>query len=322
MRTYILRRLIQTVVVIFLLSFISYYLMNLMPGDPVDIMISSNPDMTSEDAARLKKLYGLDKPIHVRYWNWLTTILSGDLGFSRTYKVPVGDILGPRLLNTFFLSISALLLSLIIAIPTGIFSALRKGSGFDYAVNLFAFAGISIPSFFLGIILLIIFAIWLKWFPAGGTQTVGTTLTGFAAFTDRLKFIILPMLSLTAQQMAQYVRYMRSSMIETMHFDFIRTAKAKGLPRQRVLLVHALRNALIPVITIIALSISTLFSGAIITETLFAYQGAGKLVYDSIIGNDFNVAMVSFNITVGMVLLMNLLADVLYAYLDPRISYK
>ncbi len=322
MRTYILRRLMQTVIVIFLLSLISFYLMNLMPGDPIDIMISSNPKMTTEDADRLKKLYGFDKPIYVRYWKWLSSTLAGDLGYSRTYRVPVGEILGPRLLNTLYLSGAALSLSLVIAIPTGIFSALKKGSVFDYAVNLFAFAGISIPSFFLGIILLIIFTIWLAWFPAGGTQTVGTKLSGFAAFVDRIKYMILPMVSLTAQQMATYVRYMRSSMIETMHFDFIRTARAKGLPRKRVLYVHALRNALIPVVTVVALSLSFLFSGAIITETLFAYQGVGKLVFDSIIANDFNVVMVSFNITVGMVLIMNLMADILYAYLDPRISYK
>ncbi len=312
----------QTVIVIFLLSLISFYLMNLMPGDPIDIMISSNPKMTTEDADRLKKLYGFDKPIYVRYWKWLSSTLAGDLGYSRTYRVPVGEILGPRLLNTLYLSGAALSLSLVIAIPTGIFSALKKGSVFDYAVNLFAFAGISIPSFFLGIILLIIFTIWLAWFPAGGTQTVGTKLSGFAAFVDRIKYMILPMVSLTAQQMATYVRYMRSSMIETMHFDFIRTARAKGLPRKRVLYVHALRNALIPVVTVVALSLSFLFSGAIITETLFAYQGVGKLVFDSIIANDFNVVMVSFNITVGMVLIMNLMADILYAYLDPRISYK
>ncbi len=322
MRAYIIRRLMQTVIVIFLLSFITFYLMNLMPGDPIDIMIMSNPKMTPADADRLKALYGFDKPIYVRYWKWLTTTLSGDLGYSRTYRVPVSQILGPRLLNTFYLSISALLLSLAIGVPIGIFSALKKGSGIDYAVNLFAFGGISIPSFFLGIILLIIFAVWLAWFPAGGTRTVGTDISGVAALMDRLKYMILPMLSLTAQQMATYVRYMRSSMIETLHFDYIRTAKAKGLPRKRVLYVHALRNALIPVVTVIAISFSFLFSGAIITETLFAYQGAGKLVYDSIIANDFNVAMVSFMITVGMVLLMNLVADILYAYLDPRISYR
>jgi peptide/nickel transport system permease protein len=322
MRTYILRRLIQTVVVIFLLSFIAYYLMNLMPGDPIDIMISSNPRMTTDDAARLRAYYGIDKPIYVRYWKWLTTIMSGDLGYSRTYRVPVVQMLGPRLLNTFYLSGAALVLSLLIGIPIGIFSALKKGSRFDYFVNLFAFAGISIPSFFLGILLLILFARDLKWFPAGGTQTIGHTFSGLAAVGDRIKYLILPTLSLTAQEMAQYVRYMRSSMIETLHFDFIRTARAKGLSRQRVLVVHALRNALIPVVTIVALSISFIFSGAVITETLFAYQGVGKLEYDAIMANDFNVAMVAFLITVGMVLLMNLLADILYAYLDPRITYK
>lgn len=322
MKTYIIRRLIQTVVVIFFLSFITYYLMNLMPGDPIDIMISSNPRMTSEDAMRLKELYGLNKPIYVRYWRWLSTILAGDLGYSRTYRIPVSELLLPRLLNTFYLATSALVLSLIIGIPIGIIAALKKGSGFDYAVNLFAFAGISIPSFFLGILLLIIFSVKLGMFPAGGTQTVGVELSGFAAFTDRLKYLILPIISLTAQEMAFFVRYMRSSMLETLHFDFIRTAKAKGLSRKRVLIVHAFRNALIPVVTVIALSISFLFSGAIITETLFAYQGVGKLVYDSIIANDFNVTMVSFIITVGMVLTMNLIADILYAYLDPRISYK
>jgi peptide/nickel transport system permease protein len=322
MRTYILRRLIQTVIVIFLLSFVSYYLMNLMPGDPIDIMISSNPHMTTEDANRLRKLYGFDKPIYVRYWIWLTKTLQGDLGYSRTYRVPVEQILGRRLLNTFYLSMAALLVALIIGIPIGIFSALKKGTGFDYIVNLCAFAGISIPSFFLGLMLLLIFAVWLGWLPAGGTQTIGENITGFAAVTDRLKYLLLPMLSLTAQQMARYVRYMRSSMIETLHFDFIRTAKAKGLSKRRVLYIHALKNALIPVVTVIAISFSFIFSGAVITETLFTYQGAGRLLYDSVMGNDFNVAMVCFNITVGMVLIMNLIADILYAYLDPRISYK
>lgn len=322
MGTYIVRRLMQTASVILLLSFISFYLMNLMPGDPIDIMISSNPRMTSADADRLKKLYGLDKPIYIRYINWLTRTMRGDLGYSRTYKVPVEQLLGPRLLNTFYLSFGAILLSLIIAIPMGVFSALRKGSVFDYMVNLFSFAGISIPSFFLGIILLIIFAVWLGWFPAGGTASVGTKLTGVDALLDRIRYLTLPVISLTLLQMAQYVRYMRSSMLESLHFDFIRTAKAKGLSRNRILFIHAFRNALIPVVTIVALSFSYIFSGAIITETLFSYQGAGKLVYDAVIGNDFNVAMVSFTITVAMVLTMNLIADILYAYLDPRISYS
>lgn len=322
MRNYIIRRLMQTVIMVFLLSFISYYLMALMPGDPVDIMASSNPNITTDDIARLKKLYGQDKPIIVRYRNWLGSVLTGDLGYSRTYRVPVIDILGYRLVNSFYLAMSALILALTIAIPIGVFSALRKGSIFDYVVNLFSFAGISVPSFFLGILLIIIFALWLGWFPAGGTETVGKNFTGIDLLLDRLKYMMLPMLSLTAMQMAVFVRYTRSSMIETMRNDYIRTARAKGLTWNRVVSVHAFRNALIPVVTIIALSFSSVFSGAIITETLFAYQGAGKLVYDSIIANDYNVAMVSFVITVGMVLVMNLVADILYCYLDPRISYQ
>ena len=176
MRSYIFRRLIQTIIMVFLLSMFSFYLMALMPGDPVDIMATSNPNLTTDDIRRLKALYGLDKPIIVRYWNWLNTVLSGDLGYSRTYRVPVGDILGHRLVNTFFLSFSALLLALIIAIPIGILSALKKGSAFDYGVNLLSFAGISVPSFFLGIILIIVFSLWLNWLPAGGTETVGEHL--------------------------------------------------------------------------------------------------------------------------------------------------
>ena len=322
MRAYLFRRLIQTSIVIFVLSFVSFYLMNLMPGDPVDIMISSNPKITSADVQRLKAIYGLDQPIHLRYWHWLLDTLSGDLGYSRTYRVPVAELLGPRLLNTLILSLASLLLALAIGIPLGILAALKKGSFFDYGVNLVAFAGISIPSFFLGILLIIVFSIWLVWLPAGGTETVGANLTGVGWLLDRLKHLILPALSLTALHLGSYVRYTRSAMIETMHNDYIRTAKAKGLPFKRIVFIHAFKNALIPLVTVVALSFSFLFSGALITETLFAYQGAGKLVYDSIMANDFNVAMVSFVITVSMVLLMNLLADLLYAWLDPQISYQ
>lgn len=322
MRAYLFRRLIQTGIVIFVLSFVSFYLMNLMPGDPVDIMISSNPKITSADIQRLKGIYGLDKPIHSRYWHWLTDTFSGDLGYSRTYRVPVADLLGPRLLNTLVLSLASLFLALLIGVPLGILAALKKGSFFDYLVNLVAFAGISIPSFFLGILLIIVFAIGLVWLPAGGTETVGANLTGMSWFLDRLRHLILPALSLTALHLGSYVRYTRSAMIETMHNDYIRTAKAKGLPFKRIVFIHAFKNALIPLVTVVALSFSFLFSGALITETLFSYQGAGKLVYDSIMANDFNVAMVSFVITVSMVLLMNLLADLLYAWLDPQISYQ
>lgn len=323
MTTFITRRILQTLAVIVVLSYVCFYLMSLMPGDPVDMMVASNPRITTEDVARLKSLYGLDQPIYKRYASWMGSILTGDLGYSRTYRVPVQELMGPRLWNTFLLSAISLSLSLLIAIPLGVISALKPGSRTDYFVNLFSFGGISIPSFWLAIVLIIIFAVKFPLLPAGGTQTIGTEDMGlWASFKDRAIYLILPVLSLSIQQIGRFSRFTRSAMLEAMRNDFIRTARAKGLARSTVIWRHGFRNALIPLITILALSFSGLFSGAILTETVFAYQGVGKLVYDSIIGNDYNVAMISFVISVSMVLLMNLVADIMYGFADPRISYQ
>ncbi len=322
MTTYILRRLIQTVIVILLLSYFCFYIMTLMPGDPVELMIQSNPKITSEDVARLRNLYGLDQPAYKRYLSWAKSITEGDLGYSRTYRIPVSELIGPKLFNTFILSMTSLSLALLIAIPLGVFSALRAGSKLDYLVNFFAFAGISVPSFWLAIVLIIIFAVWFQLLPAGGTFTIGIESDGLAGIWDRAKYLVLPTLSLAYLQIGTFVRYTRASMLEAMRNDYIRTAKAKGLSRSAVIWKHGFRNALLPLITIVTLSLSGIFGGALITETVFAYQGVGKLVYDSIIGNDFNVAMVSFIISVTMVLIMNLLADIFYGFADPRISFK
>lgn len=323
MSSFIIRRFIQTIVVIVMLSYFCFYLMTLMPGDPVEIMISSNPRITSEDVARLRALYGLDQPAYKRYLNWVSDFAQGDLGYSRTYRIPVSDMIGPRLTNTFILSLSALAFSLLIAIPAGIYSALKPGSRFDYIMNLFSFAGISMPSFWLGLVLIIVFSVTLGWLPAGGTTTAGIQNQGlWAEFLDRSKYLILPVLSLSIQQIGRFSRYIRSSMLEAMRNDFIRTAKAKGLNYSAVVWKHGFRNALIPFITILAISISSIFSGALITESLFSYQGAGRLIYESIMANDYNVAMVSFIISVSMVLIMSFIADILYGVADPRISYK
>lgn len=323
MTTFIIRRLIQTFVVIILLSYFCFVIMTLMPGDPVELMIQSNPKITADDIVRLRSLYGLDQPSYVRYANWAKTILSGDLGYSRTYRVPVGELLGPRLLNTFILSMCALILSLMIAIPLGVITALRAGTKWDYALNFFAFAGISVPSFWLGIVLIIVFAVFFHVLPAGGTMTPGMDSAPLGEqLLDRARYLVLPVLALSYIQIGTTLRFTRSAMLEAMRGDYVRTAKAKGLSRMKVIWAHGFRNALIPLITIFALNFSTVFSGATITETVFAYQGVGKLVYDSIIGNDFNVAMISFMISVTMVLLFNLFADILYGVADPRISYE
>ena len=322
MTTFIVRRLIQTLLMIAALSYFCFTLMALMPGDPVELMVQSNPRIRSEDVARLRKLYGLDQPAYVRYANWAKTVLSGDLGYSRTYRVPVSELMGPRLFNTFVLSLASLVVSLLISVPLGVFTALRAGTKWDYFINFFAFAGISVPSFWLGIILIIFFSVTFHIFPAGGTMTAGMEDAGFwASILDRIKYATLPTLALAYMEVGTFLRFTRSAMLEALRGDYIRTAKAKGLSRRATIWSHGFRNALLNLITVVTLSFSGVFSGALITETLFSYQGVGKLVYDSTIGNDFNVAMVSFMISVTMVLIFNLIADILYGFADPRISF-
>lgn len=323
MTSYILRRIIQTLAVVFILSYVCFNLMTLMPGDPVELMISANPKITPEDVVRLREFYGLDQPSYKRYLNWVNDIRQGDLGYSRTYRIPVTEMLAPALKATATLSLLSLGLSLLIAIPIGIICALKPNSKLDYFVNLFNFAGISMPSFFLGILLIIIFAVWLGWLPAGGYQTTGMVYASWwDEFLDKSKYLILPVVSLSVQSIGYFARFARSSMMEAMRNDFIRTARAKGLSENVVIWRHGFRNALIPLITVIAISFSAVFSGALITESLFAYPGIGRMLFTSIIGNDFNVAMVSFIISIIMVLVMSLVADLLYGVADPRITYK
>jgi peptide/nickel transport system permease protein len=297
--------------------------MSLMPGDPVELMISANPKITAADVERLRSFYGLDQPIYSRYLNWVSDIVQGELGYSRTYRIPVTEMMLPALTSTFILSTVSLVFALLIAVPLGIICALKPNSKVDYAVNLFSFAGISVPSFWLGIVLIIIFAVKLQWLPAGGYQTTGVQYENlWEEIMDKAAYLILPVLSLSIQSIGRFLRFTRSAMLEAMRNDFIRTARAKGLNSKVVIWKHGFRNALIPLITVVALSISSIFSGALITETLFAYPGVGRLIYSSIIGNDFNVAMVSFVISVSMVLIMNLIADLLYGVVDPRVSYN
>ena len=314
MSAFLARRAVETLVVLLAMSFAVYVLIGLMPGDPIDIMISGNPHMTSEDAARLRALYGLDKPILERYLAWLLAALQGDLGFSRVFQRPVLDILIPRLGNTAVLMGASFVLSVAIALPLGVFAALRPYSRIDYVVNLFCFAGISVPVFWLALILILFFSVKLGVLPAGGLGTDGGGLG------DLARHLALPVATLTLANIGGYARYMRASMIETLRADFIRTARAKGASPTRVVVCQALRNAIVPVVTIVALSFGALFSGALVTETMFAYPGMGRLIYDSIMGNDFNLALVGLLFATLATLVANLLADLAYAWLDPRIA--
>jgi peptide/nickel transport system permease protein len=317
MTRYLAGRLVQSAVVLGLMSFVIYALMGLMPGDPVDLMISADPKITSDDADRLRQLYGLDRPIVERYANWLGAALSGDLGYSRLHTKPVLTVLVPALGNTLVLLGASFLLSLAIGLPAGIAAARRPYSKTDYAINLLAFGGISVPPFWLALLLIMLFAVILGILPAGGMGTVDQ-----AGFWDAARFIVLPVASLTIASVGGHTRYMRASMIETLRQDHIRTARAKGLSEGRIIVVHALRNALIPVVTIVALDFGYLFSGALITETIFAYPGMGKLIFDSIMGNDFNMALVALLFATFLTLAGSLLADFAYVTIDPRISFR
>ena len=312
---FLARRLFEAIAVLAVMSFVIYGLIGLMPGDPIDLMINSNPKLTPDDAARLKALYGLDRPIVERYFNWLSAALGGDLGYSRVHTKPVLEILIPRLGNTVLLLGISLLLSLVIAIPLGIYAALKPYSRVDYAVNLFCFAGISLPPFWLALLFILFFSVTLGWLPAGGMETVGDD-----GIWNRIQYMILPVLTLTVHSIGGFTRFMRASMLQTLRQDYVRTARAKGMTENRVVIGHALQNALTPLVTVVALSFGGLFSGALITETMFGWRGMGKTIFDAIMGNDFNLALVGLLFATGFTLLGNFLADICYAWLDPRVN--
>ena len=317
MSRFLVTRIAESLLVLAVMSAVIYGLMGLMPGDPIDIMVASDPRLTPADAVVLRQLYGLDVPIWERYWNWLSAALSGDLGYSRTYRRPVLDIMAPRLANTLVLLGLSSVLAVVIAIPLGIAAAVRPRSWLDGAINLFCFAGISVPPFWFALILIILFAVTLGVLPAGGMGPIDG-----GGVLAKARYLVLPVATLTIASLAGYTRFMRASMMEALRQDYIRTAQAKGAGGSRVVFGHALRNAMIPLVTIIALDFGTLFSGALITETMFAYLGMGKMIYDSIIGNDFNLALVGLLFATMVVLIGNILADVGYVALDPRISYR
>lgn len=316
MLSYLAQRLTEVLIVLLIMSFVIYALIGLMPGDPIDLMISANPELTSADAARLRALHGLDQPVHERYLRWLGAALQGDMGYARLTNRPVTELLLPRLGNTVLLMGLSFLLALAIALPAGAWAATRPQSRLDDGVNLLAFAGISVPPFWLALLLIMLFAVTLGWLPAGGMGSANASLA------EQARFLVLPVATLTLVTVGGIIRFMRAAMMEALRQDYVRTARAKGLSARQVVLGHALRNAMIPVVTILALNFGTLFSGALITETMFGYLGMGKTIYDAILANDFNLALAGLLLATLTTLLANLLADLTYAWLDPRISYR
>jgi peptide/nickel transport system permease protein len=313
---YLIQRVVEAALVLLLMSFVIYGLLGLMPGDPIDLMASGDPNITSADLARLKAVYGLDRPLLERYWHWLTDALQGEFGYSRLHAQPVVEILLPRLVNTCLLMGLSFVLALLLALPAGILAALRPRSWLDYGLNLLAFAGISMPSFWLALLLILLFSVELGWLPAGGAQSVGVDSLG-----DRLAHLVLPVLTLTALTAGSVLRFTRSAMLETLRQDFIRTARAKGLGPRGVVLGHALRNAMIPVLTIVGLQLGNLLGGAVVVETVFAREGIGRLAITAILSKDFPLVQGIVLLSAIVYVAVNLAVDLTYALFDPRIHY-
>ncbi|MFZ5779062.1 MAG: ABC transporter permease [Pseudomonadota bacterium] len=320
MTRYLASRAVQTALTLAFMSFVVYLLIGLMPGDPIDMMIAGDPKMTSEDAARLRAVYGLDRPLVERYLAWATQALQGNFGYSRSFNQPVMAVLWPRLLNTLVLAGTAFAIATAVALPLGVWAASRPRSRTDYLINLVCFAGISTPPFWLALLLITLFAVTLGWLPAGGMADIRPGTPWDVALGERLRHLAMPVATLALVQLGAYTRFMRGAMIEALRQDYVRTARAKGVPETRVRWGHAFANALAPVLTILALSFGGLFSGALITETMFAWPGMGKAIYQAILDNDFNLALVGLLIATLATILGNLVADLAYVWVDPRVS--
>ncbi|MGF1474730.1 MAG: ABC transporter permease [Geminicoccaceae bacterium] len=316
MTNFILRRLIHAGIVMIAMSFFIYLLIGLMPGDPIDLLANANPEITAADVARLKALYGLDRPLLERYGNWLGATIQGDFGYSRLYAKPVLEVLATPILNTVILMASSLILACLLALPLALVAARFRRTWLDHGVNCLAFAGMSVPSFWLCLLMILLFAVELRWLPAGGVYSVGD-----GSFIDRLEHAVLPVATLTVLTLGTIVRFGRGALIEGLGEAYVRTARAKGLGRMAAINRHVLPNALLPVVTVLALNFGTLLSGALVIETIFAYGGMGKLIYDAVLGNDFNLALIGLLAATILTLLSSLFADILYAWLDPRITY-
>jgi peptide/nickel transport system permease protein len=320
MGRYILRRIAIGIPVLFGITLVTYLIVSLAPGDPVSAMVDPEqaavmgPDWMDQQRAEL----GLDKPLPVRYGIWLNEVATGNLGFSYSDRQPVGDKISERIWPTLKLMLTVQLLALCIGVPIGVLSAIRQYSLLDYIATVFGFATISIPAFFLALAAIYVFAIKLRWLPSAGMATIGQP----PSFVDSAKHLILPAVVLGLGQAAPLIRYARSSMLETVRQDYVRVARAKGLSERVVISRHALRNALIPLVTVVALSLPQLLGGTVIIEQVFSWPGMGTLAIKAVRARDYPTIMAINLLGAVLVLVSSLIADVIYAWVDPRISYS
>jgi peptide/nickel transport system permease protein len=319
MGNYLLRRLIVAVPSLLGISLILFVLLALAPGDPFG-ELASNPNIPPEVREALRVKFGMDDPIMVRYLHWLVAMLHGDWGFSFASRVDVDQLILQRIPATLYVVGTAQLLALLVALPIGVLAAMRPYSIFDQVANTFAFIGFSLPTFFTGLLLILVFSVNLGWLPF--VYRADLQATGWLWYWESIKQAIMPVAVLGLYQAASYTRYVRSAVLDVIKLDYVTTARSKGLDERKVIVRHVVRNALIPVVTLVALQMPTVFGGAIVTEQIFRIPGIGSLLISAILANDTPVIMAVTFVFACLVVLFNLVADILYGWLDPRISFR
>jgi len=323
MRTYIIRRLLQMIPLLIGISIVNFTIMHLAPGDPVDLLVERNA--TAEEKARIRELYGLNDPIYVQYFRWLSHVLRGDFGKSFVDGQSVSKTILERLPYTLYLNFLIMVVIYAVAVPIGIISALKQYSKFDHIMTTLAFLGQAVPSFWIGLILIYFFGLKLDWLPISGVGTIGLNVrtAGFwATFVDRAAHVVMPVIVVAFGSLTGVARYMRSSMLEVIRQDYVRTARAKGLPEKVVIVKHALRNALLPIVTLLGNELPLLFGGLVVIESIFSWPGIGLLSIRAIFQRDYQIVMAINMMGATLMVLGNFLADLLYVVVDPRIKYS
>ncbi|MFH1857968.1 MAG: ABC transporter permease [Candidatus Omnitrophota bacterium] len=320
MKQYLIRQILSRIPLLLGITIITFMVIHLAPGKPTDLQTELNPKVSYEARQRLEKLYGLDQPLYLQYWNWLLRLLQCDFGRSFQDDRPVLEKILERIPVTLMINILSLLLIFCIAIPIGVMSAVKRNSFFDKFVTVFVFIGFAAPGFWIALLLMEYFGVTLGWLPVSGIRTFGAEHWGLGKqFLDAARHLALPVFVSAFGGLAGLSRYMRGSMLNVIRQDYIRTARAKGLPERTVIYKHALRNALLPVVTILGLSVPGLIGGSVIFETIFGIPGMGRLFFDGVMARDYPVIMGILFIGALLTLLGNFLADLGYGLVDPRI---
>ncbi|WP_422029441.1 ABC transporter permease [Reyranella sp.] len=318
-RQYVIRKLLIMIPSLLGISVVLFSLLALAPGDPFD-ELATNPAVPPEVRAALRAKFGLDDPVWMRYWHWLTALLQGDWGFSFVSRMDVSTLIMQRLPVTLIVIGASQILAIAVAIPVGVLAATRPYSLFDQIANTFAFIGFSLPTFFTGLVLILVFSIQLDWLPF--VYRADISATGWEFYWEHIKQSIMPVTVLGLFQGAALVRFVRSSVLDVIRLDYVTTARSKGIGERKVITRHVVRNALIPVVTLVALQMPIVFSGAVVTEQIFRVPGIGSLLITSMLSNDTPVVMGVTFVSACLVVIFNLIADILYGWLDPRIAYR